>query len=289
MQPQDHDHDQRDQQNRPILHSRHAADTTTGPDVLVHSGLGDYFTTPYAPLCRLRSGLRRVEFVDDEDLTAPGRPLDLPVLVPVISEPQADSLRAVRARHPMSLLVAVTHDISGLRTYYGIRAGADFVLNLAIPGDAQTDLLRAHIRAHRMTTAARSGPAADPALTRLRAIPVSHVRDQGHGREEGREQDRGRGHGVRYGTDDRRADQALRGSPEPPPAPAPHEYDGELVRLLCTAMTVTEIARHYYCSERSMYRRIRKLYDALGVGSRAELMSAAGRLGLHRQRRDRAG
>ncbi|MFC7886359.1 DNA-binding response regulator [Streptomyces sp. NPDC057376] len=277
MQPHDHDQDQRDQQNRPILHSRHAADPTTGPDALVHSGLGDYFATPYAPLGRLRSGLRRVEFVDDEDLTAPGRPLDLPVLVPVISEPQADSLRAVRARHPMSLLVAVTHDISGLRTYYGIRAGADFVLNLAIPGDAQTDLLRAHIRAHRVTTAARSGPAADPATTRLRAIPAGHVRHQGEG------------HGIKHGADDRRADPALRGSPEPPPAPAPPEYDGELVRLLCTAMTVTEIARHYYCSERSMYRRIRKLYDALGVGSRAELMSAAGRLGLHRQRRDRVG
>jgi DNA-binding CsgD family transcriptional regulator len=279
VQPHDHDHDQPDQQNRPIVHSRHAADST-GPDVLVHSGLGDYFATPSAPLGRLRSGLRRVEFVDDEELTAPGRPLDLAVLVPVTSEPQAEKLRTVRARHPMSLLVAVTHDISGLRTYYGIRAGADFVLNLAILGDAQTDLLRAHIRAHRMIAAARSGPAAGLVLTRLRAVPADDGRDRGLYQ----------GGGPADG--DRHAEPTLRGSPVPA-APPPPDYDTELVRLLCTSMTVTEIARHHYCSERSMYRRIRKLYDALGVGSRAELMSAAARLGLQRQRqrhgRDRAG
>jgi DNA-binding NarL/FixJ family response regulator len=37
-------------------------------------------------------------------------------------------------------------------------------------------------------------------------------------------------------------------------------------------MTVAEIARLNYLSERSMYRRIRSLYDTLGVDSRAELV-----------------
>lgn len=234
-------------------------DGPTGLDILVHRGLGEYFDAPPAPLSRLRSGLHRIEFVGDEDLTAPGDSLNLPVLLPVTSEFQADGLRAVRIRHPLSLLIAVTNDVLGLRTYYAIRAGANFVLNLAIPGESQIDMVCAQIRAHNMATsawAALPASAAPAAETRLRAVPV--------------------------GGDGRR----LPGYP-PMAGPSLPEHDPELVRLLCTSMTVTEISRHYYCSERSMYRRIRKLYDALGVGSRAELRSAATRLGLNRQSRAR--
>ncbi len=51
------------------------------------------------------------------------------------------------------------------------------------------------------------------------------------------------------------------------------EPNRELIRLLCTPMTVLEIARRSYCSERSMYRRIRRLYDTVGVRNRFELIS----------------
>ncbi|WP_431034444.1 helix-turn-helix transcriptional regulator [Streptomyces sp. P6-2-1] len=57
------------------------------------------------------------------------------------------------------------------------------------------------------------------------------------------------------------------------PMPRLPEPDRQLVRDLCTATTVSEIARRHYCSERSMYRRIRRLYDLLGVRGRAELMT----------------
>jgi hypothetical protein len=48
-------------------------------------------------------------------------------------------------------------------------------------------------------------------------------------------------------------------------------YDAELLRMLCSPATVSEIAKRQYCSERSMYRRIRKLYNAFGVSGRSEL------------------
>lgn len=52
--------------------------------------------------------------------------------------------------------------------------------------------------------------------------------------------------------------------------------DEELDRLknmLCSEETVSAIARRFFCSERTMYRRIRMLYDKLQVSSRAELRS----------------
>ncbi|WP_019547651.1 helix-turn-helix transcriptional regulator [Streptomyces sulphureus] len=57
----------------------------------------------------------------------------------------------------------------------------------------------------------------------------------------------------------------------------PGPYDEELLRLLGTSLTVSEIARRFYCSERTMYRRIRHLYDAFGVSRRSELMAAVSR------------
>ncbi|MCZ1011834.1 DNA-binding response regulator [Streptomyces lydicus] len=229
------------------------ASTTTELHVLAHSGLKAHFDSPHAPLSTLRSGLDCIDFVDGGDLTAPGRALDLPVLLPVTSEFQVEELRAIRVRHPLSLLIAVTSDISGYRTYYAIRSGANFVLNLAIPGKSQIDMLYAQLRVHRMTSPAET------TTTWLQAIPA----DQGgrhHGNDDGEPAPR---------TDvDREAH--ITGAPLRPTLPT---YDTELMRLLCTSTTVSEIARRYFCSERSMYRRIRRLYDDLGVGSRAELMS----------------
>ncbi|MBK0870759.1 MAG: response regulator transcription factor [Saccharopolyspora sp.] len=52
--------------------------------------------------------------------------------------------------------------------------------------------------------------------------------------------------------------------------------DEELDRLknmLCSEETVSAIARRFFCSERTLYRRIRMLYDKLQVSSRAELRS----------------
>ncbi|MFJ8648228.1 helix-turn-helix transcriptional regulator [Streptomyces sp. NPDC093546] len=237
-------------------HATHTSDI----HVLAHSGLQTHLDSPNAPLGTVRTILDRVDFVDDDDLTAPGEAIELPVLIPVTSEFQAEGLRAIRVRHPLSLLIAVTTDVSGYRTYYAIRSGANFVLNLAIPAESQIDMLYAQLRAHSMTTT-RLEPTAEPAGPAAPWLQAIRSHDEHHPEEPARP----------------RTYQHV----SHPPALC--EGDLELARMLCTSMTVSEIARRHYCSERSMYRRIRRLYDDLGVAGRAELMAMAAVLGSGRQ------
>ncbi|NUP23226.1 MAG: response regulator transcription factor [Streptomyces sp.] len=210
--------------------------------VLVHSGLKSHFDPTHpthsthpsdAPLDMLRRSLDRVDFIDDEDLAATdAAALDLPVLLPVNSEFQAEQLRAIRVRHPLALLIAVTNDVSGHHTYYAIRSGANFVFNLAISGESQIGMVHAQLSAH----AAAHAEEADAEEPRRQPRPAR---------------------------------------PALPDVPELRRDERELVRELCTSMTVNEIARRHYCSERSMYRRIRRLYDELGVRGRSELVSLA--------------
>lgn len=51
------------------------------------------------------------------------------------------------------------------------------------------------------------------------------------------------------------------------------EEDTLLISLLCGSYTISSIAKRFYCSERSMYRRVRRIYDFFGVSSRNELRS----------------
>ncbi|MGK5638866.1 helix-turn-helix transcriptional regulator [Streptomyces sp. URMC 126] len=55
------------------------------------------------------------------------------------------------------------------------------------------------------------------------------------------------------------------------PVGALSEEDRALVRMLRERVPVGEMARRFYCSERSMYRRIRRVYEVLGVANRQEL------------------
>lgn len=50
-----------------------------------------------------------------------------------------------------------------------------------------------------------------------------------------------------------------------------NDEDNHLVGMLRKDYTTTDIARACFCSERSMYRRIRALYDRMGVANRREL------------------
>jgi DNA-binding NarL/FixJ family response regulator len=63
---------------------------------------------------------------------------------------------------------------------------------------------------------------------------------------------------------------------DPPTAEAAPLSDREhilLIQLLCGPDTIPAIARRFYCSERSMHRRIRRIYDIFGVSGRTELRS----------------
>jgi DNA-binding NarL/FixJ family response regulator len=55
------------------------------------------------------------------------------------------------------------------------------------------------------------------------------------------------------------------------PADEPEADLDELLDLLSGPCTISTIAARLYCSERSLYRRVRRLYDALGVSGRTEL------------------
>ncbi|MGW2561997.1 helix-turn-helix transcriptional regulator [Streptomyces sp. NPDC001514] len=259
------------------------ASTAAGLHVLVHTGLRALFDSPHAPLSTLRIGLNRVEFVGGEKLTAPGEALELPVLLPVTSESQAEELRTVRMRHPLSLIIAVTNDLSGHLIYHAIRSGSNFAFNLAISSESQIDMLYAQFRAHSTTMAAHTAPdapdaphwaSAHTATPRIQRVLLDH-----------NELHPGADNAVRQGPQGRGGPVLREGGRRDPAAlPALSDYDTELMRLLCTSITVSEIARRHYCSERSMYRRVRKLYDLLGVTGRAELTALVSASGTRTRR-----
>jgi DNA-binding NarL/FixJ family response regulator len=62
-------------------------------------------------------------------------------------------------------------------------------------------------------------------------------------------------------------------APEPDPRLSDPEETGRLMQMLCGRSSISSIAQQFYCSERSMYRRIRRLYQHMGVSGRAELRS----------------
>ncbi len=212
-----------------------SAPDLNGPLVLAHPSLREYLCSRN-PLWGnpVATGIK-VEFVDYEGLNTRDDLDGASIMLPVNTEYQAQNLQTVRARHAMELIVAVTNDVTGHSTYFAIRAGANFVINLAISGEQQAEIFRARLREHARSTRPAS----------VDTVP------------------RGGGSEVRH--------MSVRRGAGAHPAPL-DESDQRLLHMLRSPMTVAEIARRNYMSERSMYRRIRHLYDALGVVGRAELV-----------------
>ncbi|MFC9894044.1 helix-turn-helix transcriptional regulator [Nocardia sp. NPDC127579] len=178
----------------------------------------------------------QLEFADTDELAAHTDLGGAPILLPVNAEYQAEELRAIRARHAVGLLVAVTNDVTGHCTYFAIRSGANFVINVAIPGERQAEMICAQLRQHAHPASVRSRP------TTLTSAPTVRSREPAH-------------------------------APKPVHHRKPlNDNDIRLLELLRSSRTIAEIARQNYMSERSMYRRVRELYDALGVVSRSQLM-----------------
>ncbi|OKI99240.1 hypothetical protein AMK19_31295 [Kitasatospora sp. CB01950] len=63
----------------------------------------------------------------------------------------------------------------------------------------------------------------------------------------------------------------------PAPAAAGGGEDAALFRLLCGPLPIARIADELFCSERSLYRRVRRLYVAHGVSGRQELRAVSAR------------
>ncbi|MEU7143127.1 helix-turn-helix domain-containing protein [Nocardia sp. NPDC046473] len=224
--------------------------TMAKPNAFAHPSLRDYLDPANGPCGSLLAPAFELEFADYDELTARGDVDGAPIVLPVNTEHQAEKLRSIRTVHAMGLIVAVTNDLTGHATYFAIRSGANFVVNIAISVERQAELLRTQLLDHvrsvrhdRPPSVRGSVPSGlRPESTRNIASPKEIRRPAA-----------------------RRGQVAL------------DEFDTHLLRMLRTSMTVAEIARLNYLSERSMYRRIRNLYDTLGVHSRAELIRSAHR------------
>lgn len=222
------------------------------PNAFAHPSLRDYLDPANGPCGSLLAPAFQLEFADYDELTARGDVDGAPIVLPVNTEHQADRLRSIRATHAMGLIVAVTNDLTGHSTYFAIRAGANFVVNIAMSIERQAELLRTQLLDHVRSARGNRRSAVREAVPNRSAqelprnrniLPTMEIRRPGAKR----------------------------------PRATLDEFDTQLLRMLRTSMTVAEIARHHYLSERSMYRRIRNLYDTLGVHSRAELVSSAPR------------
>ncbi|WP_107654350.1 helix-turn-helix transcriptional regulator [Nocardia suismassiliense] len=223
----------------------------TRSNAFVHPSLREYMDPTNGPCGTLFAASFRLEFADYDQLAARRDVEGAPIVLPVNTEYQAENLRSIRAAHAMGLIVAVTNDVTGHATYFAIRAGANFVINIAIAVERQAEILRAQLFDQQgarpekpsppvfgtVPNRGANSPQTEPARARAATQPVARV--------------------PRSRTPDRRAEL--------------DEFDARLLHMLRTSMTVAEIARHNYLSERSMYRRIRALYNTLGVRNRAEL------------------
>ncbi|WP_329052551.1 hypothetical protein OG738_08200 [Amycolatopsis sp. NBC_01488] len=55
-------------------------------------------------------------------------------------------------------------------------------------------------------------------------------------------------------------------------APALSVHDFAVLEMVVEARSTREMARHFYCSERTMYRRLKDIYDHIGVDGRRGLL-----------------
>nr|ADK32551.1 putative DNA-binding protein [Microbispora corallina] len=160
-------------------------------------------------------------------------------LLPVLTEAQAQRLGRLMERCPGTSVLGIVMDVTGHHTHRAIQNGASWVLNTLLPAACCRNLLRMVIQAVVL------GPTVPEPLVAEPPVP------------EGVEPP------TRPGT--ARAE---------PPAEARKVADAqeeELLALLCGPDSIAEIARRFYCSERSMYRQLRDLYRSYGVTGRREL------------------
>jgi DNA-binding NarL/FixJ family response regulator len=181
-----------------------------------------------------RSEPRRVsiELLSPDRLVLEGGD-DVALIVPAVAEVHLQFLLRLRDRLPLAPILAVVNDPTDYQAHRARMSGATSVLNLTWPVAEQDAVLRALCAGAQPVSAG---------VTRLRLVAERARRPRSA-----------------------LSEAALAVADDP-------EADLEsLVTLLCGSSTISAIAARRYCSERSMYRRVRWLYDTLGVSSRSEL------------------
>lgn len=190
------------------------------------------------------------------------------MLVPAFTPSQSAALTKLLDSFPLTIAIGVVRDTTGLQTHNAITAGAAYVANLHLTWDLLLgDLAPAIMNLRKATTCSPSPPPTSP------WSPDDTRRGQ-------------------TWTDDRESPR-----PEPPrlipnPTTAAHGRtlvpaldacqldcldpdDLEVVKLLQEeGLSIREIAARLYVSQRSLYRRLRRIYTHLGVTNRRELEDA---------------
>ncbi|MFG2445269.1 hypothetical protein ACGFQG_20585 [Nocardia fluminea] len=217
--------------------------------IFAHPSLSEYLETNEM-MSTMFARSFHIEFADYDEIVSRSDVSGARIMLPVNAEYQAESLHSIRIRHAVELIIAVTNDVTGHSTYFAIRSGANFVVNIAIPGESQAEIICAQLqkfkpRAPETSRRTAFGPAttATPAELARSSVP-SEVPSPERASPAGIDTSR----------------KMLSRS------------ESQLLGMLRTSMTVAEIARLNYMSERSMYRRIRHLYDAVGVAGRSQLV-----------------
>lgn len=188
------------------------------------------------------------------------------MLVPAFTPSQSAALTKLLDNFPLTIAIGVVRDTTGLQTHNAITAGAAYVANLHLTWDLLLgDLAPAIMNLRKATTC----PSSPPPQSSLWSLGDTH-------------------RGQTW------ADENEPPRPEPPrlipnPTTAAHQRtlvsaldacqldrlapeDLEVVKLLQEeGLSIREIAARLYVSQRSLYRRLRRIYTHLGVTTRREL------------------
>jgi DNA-binding NarL/FixJ family response regulator len=191
------------------------------------------------------------------DLAAGRHPV---VMALALNEQQLDVIASIARDHPLTATIAVVSDLTGQRTQLALNAGASWVLNTVARREDSFTALRPLVRLH-LDSSTEPPPNARLGGKGPNGAPRPHVLQFRLGpKAAGGPAQRPPQDGPPGGT--------VGGHPGSGPE---QSVDVELVQMLCGPSRTSDIARHFYCSERSMYRRIRALYQQLGVETRQEL------------------
>jgi DNA-binding NarL/FixJ family response regulator len=153
------------------------------------------------------------------------------------TQAQAQRLAALMERHPGTSVLGVVMDMTGHHTHRAIQHGASWVLNMLLPPESCLNLLRMVIQVVVPVPIV-------PAGAELAAQAVPRTAGPAAGAEK---------------------------VPRKGPRKAADAQEEELLALLCGPAPIAEIAKCFYCSERSMYRQLRALYARYGVTGRQQL------------------
>lgn len=156
------------------------------------------------------------------------------IVLPALSNLQLRLLSSTSMARPLGATIAVVTDASGQQTHAAFQSGATLVVNTLIPPAYSASAVQALLVTHKVASASSDRyPLRQQRPPQTPNISRSEPLLAGQGGDD--------------------------------------FSDASLVASLHGPCTITDLARQFFCSERSMYRRARQVYKYFGVAGRYEL------------------